>query len=89
MGMSTHVKGFVPPDETWVKMKNVYDSCKEANIVIPVEVEIFFGGKKPDENGQEIDLVEHEYSGVSEDGIEIHLSEVPKNVKVIRFYHSW
>jgi len=28
MGMSTYIEGFVPPDETWKKMKNVYNTVK-------------------------------------------------------------
>lgn len=89
MGMSTHVIGFVPPDEKWKKIKAIYDACEAADIKMPDDVIDFFGGYPPDKNGQEIKIKEQEWSNKYSSGIEINLSDVPKHVKIIRFYNTW
>ena len=38
MSMSTNVIGFAPPDDKWLKMKEVYDSCIIAGVNVPREV---------------------------------------------------
>lgn len=89
MGMSTHVTGFRPPDDDWKKMKAVYDSCKEAGIDPPEEVDDFFEGLPPDEAGVEVDLIYHEWTDDGCEGYEIHVDEIPAGVKIIRFYNAW
>jgi hypothetical protein len=89
MSMSTHVTGFVPPDETWLKMKAIWDACAEAGIAPPEEVEEFFDGEAPDPAGQEVDIPSSEWRDDSSEGIEITLADVPSRVKIIRFYNSW
>jgi len=89
MGMSTHVTGFVPPDETWLKMKAIWDACTEAGIAIPDEVDAFFDGEAPDPTGQTVNVPSREWHDDSREGIEITLADVPPQVKIIRFYNSW
>lgn len=100
MGMSMHVIGFKPPDETWEKMKAVWDACTAADLAPPPAVEEFFDWKKPDGSGVKIDLRGsaccEEYEACCEEyeeggkvGFEIDLSKLPADVKVIRFYNSW
>ena len=93
MGMSTHVIGFVPPDDKWSRMKSAWDACKAAGIVPPDEVEAFFNYAPPDDRGVEIDLERSgcasEWSTDSSNGYEIDLSRVPDNVRTIRFYNSY
>ena len=95
MGMSTHIIGFIPPDDIWKKLKQVWDSCKAANINHPDEVDEFFNGEEPDDNGVSINLEDtfevccKAYHANASEGFEIDLSKVPKNVKIIRFYNSY
>ena len=89
MGMDTHVVGFIPPDETWLKMKAVWDACQEAGIPAPEEVEDFFGGEAPDPEGREVDIPVREWSADSASGYEVEVADLPANVKIIRFYNSW
>jgi hypothetical protein len=87
--MSTSIKGFIPPDDKWKKMKAIYDACRVAKINLPDEVEDFFDGEKPDENGQIVEIPHTEYQDDYSQGIEVEIAKLPKNVKVIRFYNSW
>lgn len=89
MGMSTQVKGFRPPDEKWKKMKEVWDSCQKAGIPVPKEVEKFFDYQEPDPAGVEVKIKTHPYHEEMIDGFEVKLSELPKDVTVIRFYNSF
>jgi hypothetical protein len=97
MSMSTHIIGFVPPDEEWKKMKAVYDACVEAGVDLPRGVEKYFDGTEPQEEGKEIDLTEDNYNGLIVEpwegdccsGYQIELKKLPKNVKIIRFYNSY
>lgn len=97
MGMSTHVVGFTPPDEKYQKMKAVYDSCKAAGIEIPEDVQEFFDWNEPSEHGVTFDLDKipgavEEWDAGKDDaasGLEVDISKLPKNVKVVRFYNSW
>lgn len=92
MGMSTHVVGFVPRDETWEKYEKVYISCKEAGVEPPAEVMEFFDWKDPRNSpGKEVDIESavEEYRAEMRDGYTINLSELPKNVTVVRVYNSY
>lgn len=91
MGMSTFIKGFRPPDKEWEKMKKVWDSCTDAGLEVPEEVQEFFNWEAPDKAGVEVEIPEHEYqdSENAAEGIEIHVDEIPKGVKIIRFVNSW
>lgn len=91
MGMSTYVVGFAPPDDKWKKMKKVYDACEKAGLEIPDEVDDFFNGEPPDDAGVEVDLREflREHLRDGQDGFEIDIADIPKQVKTIRFINSY
>ncbi len=91
MSMSTHVIGFVPPDEQWQKMKAIWDACEAAGIPVPEEVDDFFGDTGPDPAGVEVDLdpLLREWHGDSGAGFELDVTAIPSKVKTIRFYNSW
>jgi hypothetical protein len=91
--MSTFVYGFRPPDESWQKMKKVFDACKAADFPVPDKVYAFFGGESPDDSGVRIDLENTpavtEYSRDMEQGYQIDLSKLPKDLKYIRFINCY
>lgn len=89
--MSTHIVGFVPPDEKWIQMKAVFDACMAAKVQVPREVEMFFGGVPPDQAGREVSLEQciRVYTADSQSGYEVEVFNIPANVKVIRFYNSY
>lgn len=89
MGMSTSVIGFVPPDDTWRKMKAIWDACEAAKIEAPKEVWLFFNDQRPDNKGLEVHVPHKEWGDEYRQGIEISVDEIPKHVKTIRFYNSW
>lgn len=95
MSMSTYVVGFKPPDETWKKMKAVWDACEVAGIKIPDEVMEYFNHERPDDIGVKMNMsiktheCLSEYSGDGESGYEIDVTKLPKDVTVIRFCNSW
>ena len=93
MGMSTHIIGFRPADDTWHKMKDVFDSCQTAKVPLPKEVEAFFNGETPDSSGVEVRLEGHpcvsDYNDDMREGFEVDLAKLPPHVTKIRFYNSW
>lgn len=93
MGMTTHIVGFRPPDEKWKQMKSVWDACKEAGVPVPTKVVDFFAGLVPDPTGVEVDICKDyavsEYENGSRSGIEVDITKLPQDVKIIRFWNSW
>lgn len=92
MGMSTHVVGFIPPDEQWHKMVKVYNACRAAGLPVPKECEVFFDYEDPAGlPGREVVLKKgvQEYRADMRDGYDIHLDQLPKEVKIIRVYNSY
>ena len=89
MSMSSHVIGFKPPDEKWRQMKLVYDTCKTAGVDVPETVSEFFNYETPDDMGVEVEIPVHEYSDDMQEGFEVYVSELPADVKVIRFYNTY
>jgi hypothetical protein len=95
--MSTHVEGFIPPDEKFNKMFRAYEACEVAGIRPPKEVTDFFNGVAPDPAGVRISLnydkkykdAVTEYNEDDGQGYEIDLTKLPKDIKVIRFTNSW
>jgi hypothetical protein len=88
--MSTDVIGLRPPDARWKLMKAVYDACVDAKLGIPEDVNKFFGFNRPDPKGVEVVIPHKEWtSDRGSSGIEINVNDIPKDVKVIRFYNSW
>lgn len=73
-------------------MKAIWDACKNAGVPIPYVVEVFFEREDPDPNGVEVELPLHKWKDDkfgSSEGFEIHVSEIPKDVTIIRFYNAW
>lgn len=89
MGMSTHVIGFIPPDDRWREMKGAWDACEKAGIPIPKSVQSFFNDEPPDSAGVEVEIAVREWSNDYANGYELDLGDVPAAVKTIRFYNSW
>lgn len=93
MGMSTHIIGFKPPNEKWKRMKAVWDTCRAAGIDPPKEVYDFFEGEPPDASGIPVDLEDYNctmhYREDGNEGYEVHVTKLPLDVTVIRFYNSW
>lgn len=88
MGMSTHVVGFIPPDETWQKLKAVHDACVNAGVEVPYEVECVVGSN-PTDYGREIEISVKEWNDDARQGYDVAVSSLPADVTVIRFYNSW
>ena len=97
MSMSTYVHGFIPPDDKFQKMLEVYAACKEAGVDVPDKVYNFFNGEPPDPAGVKITLSDtkkfkdavYEYHDEMQQGYEVDLTKLPKDIKVIRFVNSW
>ena len=96
MSTTVHAVGFKPPDERWTAMKAVWDSCTTAQIPVPREVDRFFEGNPPDDQGvlvEEGQLVRcgaaREFSTDSSSGFEIFVKHLPADVAVVRVYMSW
>lgn len=94
MSSDLRIIGFKPPTEKWKKMKAVWDSCTEAHIGIPDEVIEFFDGEEPSENGVALDMKElgksvTEWSDADQMGYEVDLDQLPKDIKILRFYLSY
>ncbi len=100
MGMSTHIKAFVPDtDKDFQKHKKILLMCSESEVSLPKETMDYFGVRSdyPDktllEEKLQIDLQEdihyEEYSRESSAGFEVDLTKLPKGVTKIRFYNSW
>lgn len=93
MSMSTFVYGIKPPDDTWRKMKAVWDACSEAGVEPPEAVIDFFDDTQPDSLGVVVDLDKHdaviEYSANMEHRFEVDITALPDDIKVIRFVNSY
>jgi hypothetical protein len=92
MSMSTHVVGYRPADETWNKMKTIWNTCASAQVPIPAKVLDFFDHEPPgDKPGAEvqIDKAVKPYKNEFSEGFEVNLALLPKDVNVIRFYNSY
>ena len=101
MGMSMHCEAIRPPDEKWKKMKRVWETCIEVGVQPPVEVVKFFNGEKPDPTGVEVESVggytdsnkmpkwvKH-HRAEAQDGFEVDITKLPKDVTVVRFICSY
>jgi hypothetical protein len=100
MSMSTHVVGFKPPDETWQKMKKIYDACMDAGVQVPETVLKFFNYGVPSEKGvlveqhilEKAGVVKGYFGTAPQQGYELNVVELVRlapDIQVIRFYNSW
>ncbi len=93
MGMSSSVVLLRSKDDpTYQKFLAVLNTCKEAGINPPDEVDEYFGGDGIDndpENPLVIDFEPREWSDEMQEGFEIDLDKIPNGVKTIRFYNSY
>ena len=93
--MSTRITGFVSPEnENYKKHSKVLIACIEAGIKeLPKETADYFGSKNPEEylleEKLETTIIKHGYQKDMEEGFEIIVSEIPKDVHKIRFVNSW
>lgn len=89
---SVEVVAIKPPNAKWLKMKEVWDSCRAADIGTPKEVADFFNGEAPDENGVVIEITKkpgcrpffEEVDGLSEEGYILDISKLPKDATLLR-----
>jgi hypothetical protein len=91
MSMSTTVVGFRPPDEKWQKMKAAWDGCKQAGVEPPREVTKFFEDYDPDPKGVRVNINAAVviYKDDMEEGLEVDIRKLPKDVTIVRFVNSW
>lgn len=100
MSMSTCVEAIRPPNEKWKKMKAAYDACKAAGASIPDDVDDFFNGEPPDDRGGVVVMHVSKYDKMlpdwvtkvdreMQDGFEIDISKLPRDVTVVRFTNSY
>lgn len=99
MSSSMYVVGFRPVDAEWERNLQVYNACKNNGIELPESVSGFFGeliecGRDPlDSPGIEVCLDKNsaitKYNEDMREGYEIKISELPKDVHVIRVFMSY
>jgi hypothetical protein len=96
MGMSTSVVGFTQPNERWMAMKAVWDACMAAQVDIPAEVERFFDGIAPEDQGAEVPMRALLASGAVRDwaaemqhGFEVEVAMLPPDIRLLRFFNSY
>ena len=89
MSISTFIQGIRPPDAKFQKMYKIWKACDDAGIDIPKEVDKFFNGETPDPKGVIIDLEDLSCCADcgNEDyyGVEIDITLLPADIKIIRF----
>jgi hypothetical protein len=86
MSVSISLYGIIPKDEKYEKMKAVWDTCKDADIPIPEEVNEFFDWQDPCELKTTISLYGCECYKYNYDNetTDIEIDKLPKGVKIIR-----
>jgi len=93
MGMHTSVYGIKPAGKKFKEMEKIYHLCNEQGITIPDEVDDFFDGETPDSKGVVVELNTNrgvsEYHEEMQEGIEVDLSMLPKDIRIIRFVNSY
>ncbi len=93
MGMTVSVVGFKPPGPKWKKMKAAYDACEADGIETPKDVDKFFNYEAPDNSGVRIEKKKlgkavTDFSAEMQEGFEIDVTKLPKDVTIIRFVHG-
>lgn len=89
MSTDLYFNGIKPPDNKWKQMKKIYDSCQDAGVTVPEEVQEFFEDEPPDESGVVVSLPSDTYTEWRTEcywGYEIDLTKLDKNIKLLRVY---
>ncbi len=98
MGMHSYVKGVKPADDKYRKMLAIYQQCRDAQVSVPKEVDDFFNGENPDPKGVVVTLRADAKGPVQEwrdednemlEGFEVDITNLPKDVTIIRFVNSY
>lgn len=98
MGMSTHIKAFIPDtDPEYQRHRKVLLACDEAEVSLPKETAEYFGVIDFDKNTLddklEFDIKNSDclskWKDHDADGYEIDLTKLPQGVTKIRFYNEW
>ena len=91
MSMSTSIYGIKLPDERFKKMFQIYKNCRALGLNIPDEVDNYFDGEEPDSEGVVVgvDSIVKEFSRDGEEGVEIRVEDISKDVHLLRFVNSW
>lgn len=95
MSQTVYVQGIKPPDETWRRMKAIWDACEAAGVRTPPEIDRYFEGANPDPLGVIVDInhykgiVAREWSDDARNGIEVMIDKLPPGTSIIRFVISY
>jgi hypothetical protein len=101
MGMSTHIKAFIPDtDPEFQRHKIVAEICMEHKVSLPAETSNYFNVRHNPSPGMfdeklsveltnGIHYTEYNDSHDAEAGFEVDLTKLPKGVTKLRFYNSW
>lgn len=91
MTQSLWLDAFVPPDEKWQQMADVYFACKRAKLDPPPEVEEYFEDGEPEPHGKQVNLnhLTREYKADMQWGLEIEVDKIPEGAKLLRFRISY
>jgi hypothetical protein len=85
MSVSYYVEGIREPDEEFQKMKKIYDLCIESDVGVPREVEDYFDGNTPDNDGLSVEIPNEEFSEEYRSGYKVQVKDIPKNIKCLKF----
>lgn len=94
MSMYSYVEGFIPPDQKFNEMMEIWNVCERVGVTIPKEVMDFFGHTSPDPSGMVVRLdlghpAIRRYNQEMRDGFEVDLTKLPEHIKTIRFVNSY
>jgi hypothetical protein len=89
--MSTYIVGFRPPNAQWEKMRDIWKACDAAGVELPEEVIKFFGYEDPDPAGVTVNLDKSPAVRSLGDGsgFEVDITQLPKDLTILRFVNSW
>ena len=85
--MGLHLYAVTPAtDKKWKKMKAIWDACKDAKIDPPPEVDEFFNGETPDDDGvvEEIDELLSRRDSNGYDSWDIAIKRIPEGATMLR-----
>ena len=93
MSMTTSVYGIKPPDKRFREMYAIFKACDDASITAPSAVWKYFNEERPDEAGVLLPLEKtpavSPYKEEMQEGFEVDLTKLDKDIKIIRFVNSY